>query len=87
MKLEPMDTRTLFDALRANGTRRAKLYEIGEIVGSADTVMVASDSRWTVVVAGEHVGVAKRATYARMADEPSAQVGLSIAASRLGGGA
>jgi len=83
MKLRPMDTRVLFDVLRANGTRKAKLYEIDEVVGARDRVLVAQDDRWTVVVAGNRVGVAKRATYARMADAPSEQVGLSIAASRL----
>ena len=83
MELRPMDTRALFDVLRANGTRKSKLHEIDEVVGARAEVLVAQDERWTVVVAGDRVGVAKRATYARMADAPSKQVGLSIAASRL----
>lgn len=82
MELKNMPKRTLEAALRLNGTRPEVVDRIGARIGKKH-IKWACDGTWTILVCGDAVGVAKRATYARMADNESVAVGLSIAASRL----
>ena len=81
MKLRSMSKQAVLAHLKRNGTRPERVDEIASKL--AERPRVASDGRFTVIVSGDYVGVAKRATYGPMMDAPSKQVGLSIAASRL----
>jgi len=82
MELRNIPKRTVVAALRLNGTRPELVEHIEQQMGKKH-LRWAADGKWTILVCGDTVGVAKRATYARMADEESVAVGLSIAASRL----
>ena len=82
MRLTDTRKETVLSALRLNGTRPGKVEKIEARIGKRH-VRIGMDDKWTVVVAGELVGVAKRATYVPMQDEEKAEIGIAIAASRL----
>lgn len=46
-------------------------------------IWLAHDDQFTAIVAGNHIGIAKRAISSRKKDKQNLCVGISIAASRL----
>ena len=82
MKLRDAKKQAVVAALRLNGTRDRKIRSVERRIGKHH-VKIGMDGKWTVVVAGDRVGVAKRATYAKMRDEENVETGIAIAACRL----
>jgi hypothetical protein len=81
MKLRTVSTKTVLGAMRELGTRDAVVRRVERRLNGE--CLVATDSKWTVVLSGGRVGVAKRCTYARRSDEYDRDTGLAVAASRL----
>jgi len=82
MKLRPITRTAILEAMERNGTRRDVMMRFrSQTVGRQP--LVATDGRFTIIVSGEDVGVAKRTTYAGRRDKDNPDVGLAIAATRL----
>ena len=84
MQLRTIHMDDVIGALWRNHTKLSKVTKVSDVlIANGRQALWASDDKWTVLVCGDRVGVAKRATYARMSDPPRPDVGLAIAASRL----
>lgn len=82
MQLQEIDKAQLRGWLVRNGTRPARVDEIMLAIGR-HKLRGYYDGTMTVLVAGDRIGVAKRAESGPKRDRPSEVVGWSVAASRL----
>ena len=81
MKLKSISHETLLRNILSTGISEAKYNEI-EARMAGKQILFSNDTKFTIVVIDDRVGVAKRCTYAKKKDEMSLSTGLAIATSR-----
>jgi len=81
MKLKSISHENLLRNILSTGISKAKYEEIKARM-AGEVILFSNDTKFTVVVVGNLVGIAKRCTYAKKKDEMSISRGLAIATSR-----
>ena len=81
MKLKEMKEATLLKHLRDAEMSKVKYDQIADCIKN-QPISYSTDNKFTVILVGLKVGVAKRCTYAKKRDEQSLSRGIAIATSR-----
>jgi len=82
LHLQPITKQKVIEHLMKNHTSEKKIDSF--IKNCKVKLRYASDDKFTIIAAGDDVGIAKRCTYHKTADNFNESRGISIAIFRLG---
>lgn len=86
MKLKPITRQRIYDSLEATGTNAKTVAKIRKkLKANRQTAYMAKGKKFTAIIIGDNIGMAKRATYADMADDYNEDRAIAICISRMWG--
>jgi len=83
MKLARIKKERIFEALVLNGSNDKAIERVTRALKGRRRIYIAQGVKFTAILCGDNIGIAKRVTYSDMADDYNEDRAIAIAASRL----